>query len=404
MDIGHIDFSFLPQKNIAIFVCGSISIYKTCEIIRLFKKSNFNIKVVMSKNAKKFIKPIVFEALSENEVLYEKNEKWSNENNHIDIGKWADLFLIAPATANTINKIASGIADDFFTSSILAFNKKIIIAPSANGNMLNNPITSKNILKLKSLSFEIIEPVNKKLICGDVSNGALADVEDIFLKSLRLLNTKLYFENRNIIILGGASVEKIDDIRYISNFSSGKMAYYLSIISYIYGANVQLVSSSFTNELFECFHFESSSKILGILGSLCLSNNNDKKPFFFSVSAICDYLPRYKKGKLKKEVLGDVWDLKLDKNKDILNSFKFDGYKIGFKAETDKNEAINNAKNMLKNKHLDAVCLNMVDDKVFAGEENQISFYTENEDFIFEKAHKIFLSHQILNSLKKIFP
>jgi phosphopantothenoylcysteine decarboxylase/phosphopantothenate--cysteine ligase len=401
MNISHINFDFLEKKNIAIFICGSISIYKTCEIIRLFKKSNFNIKVVMSKNARKFIKPIVFEALSGNEVLYEKNEKWSNKNNHIDIGKWADMFLIAPITANTINKIAHGIADDFFTSSILAFNKKIIIAPSANENMLNNPITINNIKKLKELSFEIIEPIEKKLICGDISTGALANIEDIFLKSLRALYSKKYFINRDIIILGGASIEKIDDVRYISNFSSGKMAYYLSVMAYIYGANVNLISSSFTNKLFSSYSYTSSSKLLEILNSLPLSKN--KKPFFFSVSAICDYIPNYTKGKLKKKDLGDVWNLSLNKNKDILNLFKFDGYKIGFKAETNIQESTNNAKNMLKNKNLDGVCLNIVDDKVFGGEENAISFYTKDKDIIFNKAHKIFLSHKILNSLKDIF-
>lgn len=404
MDISHINFDFLEKKNIAIFVCGSISIYKTCEIIRLFKKSNFNVKVIMSKNARKFIKPIVFEALSENKVLYEKNEKWNNKNNpsnHISIGKWADLFLIAPATANTINKIASGIADDFFTSSILAYNGKTIIAPSCNGNMLNNPITSNNIKKLKESSFQIINPLEKTLICGDVSIGALADVEDIFISSLRALYSNDYFNNRDIVILGGASIEKIDDVRYISNFSSGKMAYYLSIMSYIYGANVYLVSSSIKSKLYSSYSFNDSASAMKALNSILLSGS--KKPFFFSVSAICDYLPRYKKGKLKKEDLGDVWNLKLDKNKDILSEFKFDGYKIGFKAETNKLDAIKNAKSMLKNKNIDGVCLNIVNDKVFGGEKNKISLFTKDKDIHFNESHKIVLSHEILNSLKGEF-
>ena len=235
----------LKNKNILIGVTGSIAIYKTLELIRLFIKANANVRVIMSESAKKFITPLTFETISGHTVLDETNESWSKEsvNNHIAIGKWADIFIIAPITANTINKLANGIADNLLTQTALAYTKPIILAPAANTNMIQNPITKKSLQYLKELSYTIVPSVIKELACKDIGNGAMAHEEEIFHLSVRELLKDDYWNNREVVISGGATIERIDDVRYISNFSSGKMAAALALGLYLKGANVTLVAS-----------------------------------------------------------------------------------------------------------------------------------------------------------------
>jgi phosphopantothenoylcysteine decarboxylase/phosphopantothenate--cysteine ligase len=166
--------------NILIGVTGSIAIYKTLELIRLFVKNKDNVRVIMTNSAKKFITPLTFETLTRNRVLDETTENWSNDFNHIEIGKWADIFIIAPATANTINKMANGIADNLLLQTYLAFTKEILIAPAANTNMYLHPTTQKNFQSLKKLNIKIIEANSGLLACGDEGIGKMANVNDIF--------------------------------------------------------------------------------------------------------------------------------------------------------------------------------------------------------------------------------
>ncbi len=235
----------LKDKKILIGVTGSIAIYKTLDLIRLFIKSGAVVRVLMSESAKKFINPITFEAISQNKVLDENSENWdkNSDYNHIDITKWADILLIAPATANTINKISCGIADNLLLQTVLACKKKIIIAPAANTNMIENPITIQSINNLKNLGFEVLQTQTKELACKDVGNGAMLEPIDIFHKTCKELLKTSYWENRRVVLSGGGTLEKIDDVRYISNFSSGKMASNLATALYYLGADVTLVSS-----------------------------------------------------------------------------------------------------------------------------------------------------------------
>ena len=399
----------LKDKKILIGVTGSIAIYKTLDLIRLFIKSGAVVRVLMSESAKKFINPITFEAISQNKVLDETSENWdkNSDYNHIDIAKWADILVIAPASANTINKISCGIADNLLLQTVLACKKKIIIAPAANTNMIENPITIQSINNLKNLGFEVLQTQTKELICKDVGNGAMLEPIDIFQITCKELLKTSYWENRRVVLSGGGTVEKIDDVRYISNFSSGKMASSLAIALYYLGADVSLVITRGYENIPKDIDLQivdsSQTMFLALQDKLALKSL--KKSFLFMVAAISDYIPKESfKGKLKKEQLGETWSLKLSKNIDILATLnKSEIYAIGFKAEMDKKEAKTNAQNMLKNKNLDAVCLNILDENnSFGSQNNNIELILKDRSFDFS-GDKLDISLEILNRFEKEF-
>ena len=399
----------LKDKKILIGVTGSIAIYKTLDLIRLFIKSGAVVRVLMSESAKKFINPITFEAISQNKVLDENSENWdkNSDYNHIDIAKWADILVIAPASANTINKISCGIADNLLLQTVLACKKKIIIAPAANTNMIENLITIQSINNLKNLGFEVLQTQTKELVCKDVGNGAMLEPIDIFQITCKELLKTSYWENRRVVLSGGGTVEKIDDVRYISNFSSGKMASSLAIALYYLGADVSLVITRGYENIPKDIDLQivdsSQTMFLALQDKLALKSL--KKSFLFMVAAISDYIPKESfSGKLKKEQLGETWSLELAKNIDILATLnKSEIYAIGFKAEMDKKEAKTNAQNMLKNKNLDAVCLNILDENnSFGSQNNNIELILKDRSFDFS-GDKLDISLEILNRFEKEF-
>ena len=399
----------LKDKKILIGVTGSIAIYKTLDLIRIYIKSGAVVRVLMSESAKKFINPITFEAISQNKVLDENSENWdkNSDYNHIDIAKWADILVIAPASANTINKISCGIADNLLLQTVLACKKKIIIAPAANTNMIENPITIQSINNLKNLGFEVLQTQTKELICKDVGNGAMLEPIDIFQITCKELLKTSYWENRRVVLSGGGTVEKIDDVRYISNFSSGKMASNLATALYYLGADVSLVITRGYENIPKDIDLQivdsSQTMFLALQDKLALKSL--KKSFLFMVAAISDYIPKESfSGKLKKEQLGETWSLELAKNIDILATLnKSEIFAIGFKAEMDKKEAKTNAQNMLKNKNLDAVCLNILDENnSFGSQNNNIELILKDKSFDFS-GDKLDISLEILNRFEKEF-
>jgi len=399
----------LKDKKILLGVTGSIAIYKSLELIRLYVKAGANVKVLMSTAAKKFINPITFEAISQNKVLDESTESWdkSQDYNHIDITKWADIFIIAPASINTINKIASGLGDSLLLQTVLACKKSIILAPAANTNMIDNLITKESIKKLKSNGFEILQTQTKELICKDIGNGAMLEPIDIFHKTSRELLKKSYWENRKVVLSGGGTVEKIDDVRYISNFSSGRMATRLATALYYLGADVSLISTNGYENLPKSVHLQivDSSKSMFLKLSESLEQKSAKKGFLFMVAAVSDYVPKEKfDGKLTKKSLGENFNLHLVQNIDILKSLNTkDIFTIGFKAEMDKINAKTNAKNMLKDKNLDAVCLNVLDENnTFGSKTNKIELLFKDKSFGF-LGEKLKISLDILDTLENEF-
>ena len=417
----------LINKNILIGVTGSIAIYKTCELIRLFAKAGANIRIVMSESSKKFITPLTFEVLSGAKVLDESSESWSSDYNHIAIGKWADIFVIAPATANTINKLSNGIADNLLTQIALAYPRIKILSPAANTNMTENPLTQASLKMLKLCNYEIVSPISKELACKDIGNGAMADVQDIFDITSRELLKDEFWSNRKIIVTAGGTIEKIDDARCITNFSSGKMGLALARALYLKGSDVCLIKTSSVKEKVssqihtigvqnaqEMHNFSLDSIRIaqkGILTKSTLMNNSNvqliqKKPFFFSVAAVSDYTPTFSQtGKIKKEDIGENWDLKLKKNIDILASIpKENLFSIGFKAEMDSQSGKNNAKNMLNAKNLDAVCLNFINEQNnFGSDENEIEVIFNSTSKVLKKNTKLNIAFEILDALKNEF-
>lgn len=409
----------IKYKNILVGVTGSIAIYKTIELIRLYIKAGANVKVIMTKSAKKFIAPLTFETISQAKILDDENECWDKDSdyNHIAIGKWADIFVIAPASANTINKLSNGIADNILTQTALAYPRVKILCPAANTNMIQNPITKESLKKLELSNYKIVEPVSKELACRDVGVGAMSEVDDIYYATLRELLKDEYWSNRKVVLSGGGTVEKIDDVRYISNFSSGKMAASLAKALYLKGADVCLISTRGYENLpkdIETIKVQSSEEMYNYLENSIKVAKEEKinsidvikrKPYLFMVAAISDYIPAYpEEGKLKKSMIGPKWNLELKQNIDILSSLnKDDIYTVGFKAEMDMKVASENAKNMCIEKKLDAVCLNVIgDNNSFGSLTNEIDLIIDNKIVRFE-GDKLNISLELLNTLSSEF-
>ena len=192
----------LKNKKILVGVTGSIAIYKALDLIRLYVKAGAIVRVIMTESAKKFINPITFEAISQSRVLDESSENWdkSQDYNHIDIGKWSDIFVIAPTSANTINKLACGLADNLLLQTALAYTKTKLIAPAANTNMINNPITKQSLDKLQHLEYKVISSQIKELVCKDVGDGAMAEPTDIFDATCKELLKDEYWVNRKVVL------------------------------------------------------------------------------------------------------------------------------------------------------------------------------------------------------------
>ncbi|HFB53980.1 MAG TPA: bifunctional phosphopantothenoylcysteine decarboxylase/phosphopantothenate--cysteine ligase CoaBC [Sulfurimonas autotrophica] len=417
--------NLLENKKILLAVTGSIAVYKSLELVRLFVKAGAEVRVVMSASAKKFVAPLTFETLTSNKVLDDSNEDWSSDFNHIKITQWADLMVIAPATANTVAKLANAIADNILLQCALAFSGMKVLAPSANTNMLENPITQANFKMLGISNYTILETQTKELACKTVGDGAMAEPLDIFYQSARELLKDEFWVDRRVIVTGGGTIEKIDDVRYISNFSSGKMASSLATALYLKGADVNLIATRFESDLPVNMHkidvtssdemFEYLTDSIRIAKKPKLSKPTlvrdehihliEKKPYLFMAAAVSDYVPEFTQdGKLKKEVLGDEWSLKLKKNRDILSSIDKEGISVvGFKAEMDPLSAIDNAGKMLKEKQLDAVCLNLLKNaSSFGSENNAIEFITKEEVKSIAKNDKLSVSFEIVDLAKEL--
>jgi len=379
--------------NVLIGVSGSIAIYKTCELIRLFIKNGDNVRVVMTPSSEKFITPLIFETLTRNKVLTEDSESWSNELNHIDFAKWADIFIIAPATANTLNKAYRGIADNLLLQIYLATTSPTLFAPSANTKMYMHPTTQESIKNLNC-----IEANTGELACGDVGKGKMAEPEEIFLRALREVKKEEFWKNKKIVVTAGGSIEKIDDVRFVSNFSSGKMGEALAKASYIKGADVVLISSKEHNLTKEIKQIKVSSAKEYL--EAILKENPD---YLIMAAAIVDYKPKYTPGKLKKEKIGDKFILEMEKNIDILETLKQRKFKkIGFKAERDEKNAITYAKQTLIKKNLDAICLNLLTKNDFGSDENEIIFITKEKELIFAQDSKENIAFKVIDAIKSI--
>ena len=383
----------LKNKKILLAVCGSIAFYKAFEILSLLKKKGADVYVALSDGALEFCSVSGFEALSEHKILSSQTQNWQDGVNHIAYSKM-DLVLIAPASVNTINKLTAGICDNVFMQTLIAASHvPLVVASAANNNMIEHYATQNSLEILKKNGALVVEPVLKTLACGDVGKGGLASPEVIVEAAIKRLSKPL-FAGKKVVITGGATTEKIDDVRAITNFSSGKMARALARAFYYAGAEVKLLASfEVENEPFEILKFGSSSELLELCKSECVDAN-----LLAMCAAVSDFVPTKIDGKIKKEDVGEILSLSLKRNVDILQNLKeFKCKKIGFKLEISSESALKSARAMLEQKGLDAVCLNILGEKNgFASEQNEVNFITKNNETLLPLAAKDEIARHIV--------
>ena len=408
----------LEGKTVLLGVTGSISAYKACDLARLFVKAGAQVHVVMTPSAERFVSALTFEALTRNPVLTESSESWSSELNHIEIGKKCDAFVISPATANTLNKLSKGIADNILSQTALAYAGPMLVAPAANTQMLKNHYTAGSLKMLGVNDYTIIEPQEKLLACGDVGSGALAEPSEIFFETAKILLKEAFWEDRRVVVTGGGTREKIDEVRYLSNFSSGKMAKSLCLSLYLKGADVcylttmgneGLPTSIYTiddDDSQELLDYTEDAIRVAKKGKMSKPSMNSsdrhliqKEPYLFMVAAVSDFTPKYpQEGKLKKSMIGETWNLELIQTPDILASLdKMDIKTVAFKAEMDSENGLANAVSLLETKDVDAVCYNLLNNSEgFGTSDNEITFITKEKQIPLGRADKLTLSDKIL--------
>ena len=354
----------LKGKTVVIGVSGGIAVYKACDVVSRLKKLNANVHVIMTKSATEFVTPLTFQSLSQNYVvsdMFEEPKTWDVE--HISLAKKADVFLIAPATANVIGKVANGIADDMLTTTVMATTGKVLIAPAMNTNMYRNPILQRNISILKELGYNFVDPDSGRLACGDIGEGKLASPEKIVDAVVDLFNEdKKDLLGKKIMITAGPTVESIDPVRYLTNRSTGKMGYAIAKMAANRGADVTLVSGPTNIEppsnIKKLIKVQSAKDMYD-----AIIDNFDENQVIIKSAAVADYKPKnYSDKKIKKS--DDDLAIELDRNKDIayeLGKMKKDKILVAFAAET--NDLIENAKGKIKKKNLDFIVANDLTEK-----------------------------------------
>lgn len=347
------------EKNIVVGVSGGIAAYKACDVVSKLKKQGFEIDVIMTKNAQEFVSPLTFQTLSNQKVvtdLFETPSDWNVE--HIELAKKADVFVIVPATANIIGKIANGIADDMLTTTIMATEAKKVIVPAMNTKMYNNPFVQENILKLKKYGYYFIEPVSGLLACGDTGKGKMEDPTVIVEELCLIANQTKEMAGCKVTVTAGATTEDIDPVRYLTNRSTGKMGYAIAEQAILKGATVVLISGK-TNlkpprGLSKFIEARSAEEMY----------QEVKREFFdtdilIKAAAVADFTPKVvAKNKIKKQDENLVIDLK--RTKDIAFEMgqlkKSNQVMVGFAAETES--VLEHAVQKLKKKNLDFIVSN----------------------------------------------
>ncbi len=348
----------LTGKKILLGITGGIAAYKSVELLRLLQKEGADVRVVMTPSAGKFVTPLTFSAISGHAVIEDIFSTDPNSGiSHIELTDWADIFIIAPATANCIGKMTSGISDNALSTMALAFDRSFLIAPAMNSKMYQNPILQANIEKLKSLGYNFIGPDSGDLACGYKAVGRMSEPSAIIDKAISLL-TPGDLAGRSILITAGPTRENIDPVRYISNRSSGKMGYAIAEEAAQRGVDVILISGPTAISPPNVSEFISVTTSEEMLKAV--EDKAKGKDAIIMAAAVADYRPEsVAVGKIKKGA--QTLDLKLTKTPDIacqLGKTKGSSLLVGFAAETD--DLIENASRKLKAKNMDLIIANDV--------------------------------------------
>ena len=377
----------LKDKNIALYVTGGIAVYKVVDLMRSFIKKGANVQVAMTESATKFVSPLTFQILSRQEVYVDTfDEKNPEIVAHVNISDWADVSVVAPATANTIAKMAHGIGDNFVTSALLATKSPVFVVPAMNTDMYDNPATQNNIKLLKNRNIQFVEPDYGFLAEGYEGKGRFPENERIVeeLSDFILSRTEdLPLKGQKILVSAGGTKERIDPVRYITNDSSGKMGHAVAEAAYYEGAEVTLVTAS---ELpapsgIETVRVDSALELFDEIDT-----RFDQTDVLIMAAAVSDYrVANEADSKMKKMDDSGPVTIELTENPDILKTMgdkKKEQFLVGFAAETDHLEKY--AKKKLKEKNLDVIVANEVgrSDRGFNADENQVILFTADGDRI----------------------
>ncbi len=391
----------LSGKKILVGITGGIAAYKACDLIRKMIKLNAEIKAIITPAAKEFVTETTLCTLTKNLVACEQFDvpEWKPE--HINLADTYDLFLIAPASANTISKIANGICDNLLTTMVSAFNKPVIIAPAMNCNMWNNNFIQENVAKLEKAGFYIVPPSSGELACGYEGVGRLAEIDTIIEKVLEVAGKEKFLKGKKIIITAGGTKEPIDPVRYIGNESSGKMGIALADAAYSFGADVVLVSTVKIEKAYNVIHLSTANEMLETL-----TQEFPQADALIMAAAVADFRVDNASEQKIKKTDNDSLTLTLVKNPDILKEMsKIKTNKqllIGFCAESE--DLINNAQKKIKSKNLDFIVANDISNKEigFNSDYNAVTIIDKfNNQTNIKKMPKTKLSKVVLREILK---
>lgn len=392
----------LKGKTVVLGVTGSIAAYKIANLASALKKLNCNVHVIMTKNATNFINPITFETLTGNKCLvdtFDRNFEFSVE--HVSLAKQADVFMVAPASANVIGKIAGGIADDMLTTTIMACKCHKIIAPAMNTNMFENPIVQDNIKKLGYYGYEIVEPASGYLACGDTGKGKMPEPEELLAYILKTVACEKDLAGKKVLVTAGPTMEKIDPVRFISNHSTGKMGYAIARNAMLRGAEVTLVTGK-TNikkpEFVKVVEVESAQEMYE-----AVEGNFAKQDIVIASAAVADYRPKTIADEKIKKTDGEAV-IELERTVDIIGtlSAKKNGQFIcGFSMETEN--MLENSKAKLEKKNLDMICANnlKVEGAGFGTDTNVVTIITKDNVLELPIETKELVAKHILDEIAK---
>jgi phosphopantothenoylcysteine decarboxylase/phosphopantothenate--cysteine ligase len=370
----------LNGKTIVLGVTGSIAAYKIAGLASMLVKQHADVHVIMTKNACNFINPITFETLTKHKCLvdtFDRNFEFSVK--HVSLAQAADVFLIAPASANVIGKIANGICDDMLTTTVCATRKPVLISPAMNTGMFENPIVQDNLKKLARFGYHIIQPAVGRLACGDVGTGKMPSEEELFNNILLAIAKEKDLKGKRILISAGPTQEAIDPVRYITNHSSGKMGYALAKMAKLRGADVTLVSGPVSITAFPGIEVVDVTSAADMYDAI--TTRSSQADIVVMCSAVADYTPTlYSEQKVKKSD-GDM-SIALSRTKDILKNLgenKRDGQiVVGFSMETEN--LIENSQAKLQKKNVDMICANSIstDKTGFGVDTNKVTLIFKN--------------------------
>ena len=389
------------NKSIIIGVSGGIAAYKTAYLVSALSKTEADVNVIMTENACEFISPLVFETLTGNKCYvdtFDRNFKFDVE--HISLAKKADIFMIAPATANVIAKIANGIADDMLTTTFLASKCKKIVSPAMNTAMFENQITQDNIAKLKKYGIGVVEPQNGLLACGDTGAGKMPEPDFLFDVIEREIARKKDMLGMKVLVTAGATMESLDPVRFLTNHSSGKMGFAIAKEAMLRGAEVTVVKANTTAEIPNFIKIVEVSSAKDMFDAVTVLS--DQQDIIVKAAAVADYTPEsYVDSKIKKKD-GDL-SIPLKRTMDILKYLgenKKEGqFLCGFSMETDN--MLENSKAKLSKKNADMIVANNLRDagSGFKTDTNAVTLITRDGHRSLELKSKAEVAKEIFDEI-----